>query len=63
MFPREKLSLPTADGASGRQVVGACGWAYRCVCVYVHALLGVCVHGYVFCCGSFIGIPIGGVYV
>lgn len=33
------------------------------VCVYVHALLGVCVHGYVICCGSFIGIPIGGVYV
>lgn len=35
MFPREMLSLSAADGASGRQVVGACGCACRCVCLYV----------------------------
>ena len=31
MFPREMLSLSTADGASGRQVVGARGCTRRCV--------------------------------
>jgi hypothetical protein len=35
-------------------------YAGVCVCVYIHAFLGICVHGYVVCCGPFIGIPIEG---
>lgn len=43
MFPREMPSLSAADGASGRQVVGARGCARRCVCVCVYVLARVCV--------------------